>query len=108
VGGGGKKKGTSSASEVDDSGGEDSGEQRNPFRCRHCSATVSKDWHHGGKDMKLLCTGCRLHYKRYLGATFMFLRCLLYWYFFVKDARQTERKLLTKITNIVEQVQVLK
>ncbi len=64
VGGGGKKKGTSSASEVEDSGGEDSGEHRNPFHCRHCAATVSKDWHHGGKDMKLLCTGCRLHYKR--------------------------------------------
>ena len=64
-GAGGKKKGTSSASEVEDSGGEDSGEQRNPFHCRHCSATVSKDWHHGGKDMKLLCTGCRLYYKRY-------------------------------------------
>jgi len=60
----GKKKETSSASEVEDSGGEDSRDQ-NPYHCRHCSATTSKDWHHGGKDMKLLCTSCRLHYKRY-------------------------------------------
>merc|ERR1719312_1125202 len=60
----GKKKETSSASEVEDSGGEDSRDQ-NPYHCRHCSATSSKDWHHGGKDMKLLCTSCRLHYKRY-------------------------------------------
>ena len=60
----GKKKETSSASEVEDSGGEDS-RDRQPYYCRHCSATQSKDWHHGGKDMKLLCTACRLHYKRY-------------------------------------------
>lgn len=60
----GKKKETSSASEVEDSGGEDSRDQ-NPYHCRHCSATSSKDWHHGGKDMKLLCTNCRLYYKRY-------------------------------------------
>eukprot|EP00092_Neocalanus_flemingeri_P030813 GFUD01033467.1.p1 GENE.GFUD01033467.1~~GFUD01033467.1.p1 ORF type:complete len:950 (-),score=265.55 GFUD01033467.1:432-3281(-) len=60
----GKKKETSSASEVEDSGGEDSREQNN-YHCRHCLATTSKDWHHGGKDMKLLCTNCRVHYKRY-------------------------------------------
>jgi len=60
----GKKKETSSASGVEDSGGEDSREQ-NPYYCRHCSTTTSKDWHHGGKDMKLLCTNCRQYYKRY-------------------------------------------
>ena len=77
----GKKKETSSASEgelsinlvstvrtvnisVEDSGGEDSRDQ-NPYYCRHCSTATSKDWHHGGKDMKLLCTSCRQHYKRY-------------------------------------------
>jgi len=60
----GKKKETSSASEVEDSGTEDSGE-KNPYHCRHCSSTESKDWHHGGKEMKLLCTNCRLYYKRY-------------------------------------------
>ena len=60
----GKKKETSSASEVEDSGGEDSRDQ-NPYYCRHCSTTTSKDWHHGGKDMKLLCTSCRQYYKRY-------------------------------------------
>ena len=59
-----KKKETDSASEVEDSGAEDSREQ-NPYYCRHCSTTTSKDWHHGGKDMKLLCTNCRQYYKRY-------------------------------------------
>ena len=59
-----KKKDTDSASEVEDSGGEDSREQ-NPYYCRHCNTTTSKDWHHGGKDMKLLCTNCRQYYKRY-------------------------------------------
>ena len=62
--GAGKKKETSSASEVEDSEGENSREQ-NPYYCRHCSTTTSKDWHHGGKDMKLLCTACRQYYKRY-------------------------------------------
>jgi arginine-glutamic acid dipeptide repeats protein len=33
-------------------------------RVRRHSPAVSKDWHHGGKEMKLLCTGCRFHYKR--------------------------------------------
>ena len=60
----GKKKETSSASEVEDSGTEDNGE-KNPYHCRYCQTTVSKDWHHGGKDMKLLCTNCRMYYKRY-------------------------------------------
>jgi len=60
----GKKKETSSASEVEDSGTEDSGE-KNPYHCRYCLSKVSKDWHHGGKEMKLLCTSCRMHYKRY-------------------------------------------
>ena len=36
-----------------------------PLTLRHCGATTSKDWHHGGKEMKLLCTDCRQHYKRY-------------------------------------------
>jgi len=60
----GVKKEANSASEVEDSGGEDSRDQ-NPYNCRHCGATTSKDWHHGGKEMKLLCTDCRQHYKRY-------------------------------------------
>lgn len=25
----------------------------------------SKDWHHAGKDKALLCTDCRLHFKKY-------------------------------------------
>ena len=27
--------------------------------------SVSKDWHHAGKDRALLCTECRLYYKKY-------------------------------------------
>ena len=27
--------------------------------------SVSKDWHHAGKDKGLRCTDCRLHFKRY-------------------------------------------
>lgn len=25
----------------------------------------SKDWHHAGKDKVLLCTDCRVHFKKY-------------------------------------------
>jgi len=56
-------KDTSSASEAEDSG--DEGKYQNPYHCRHCLATTSQDWHHAGKDMKLLCTNCRLYFKRY-------------------------------------------
>lgn len=27
--------------------------------------TGSKDWHHAGKDKALLCTDCRVHFKKY-------------------------------------------
>ena len=32
-----------------------------------CSVFVaaSKDWHHAGKDKTLLCTDCRVHFKKY-------------------------------------------
>lgn len=26
---------------------------------------ASKDWHHAGKEKVLLCTDCRLHFKKY-------------------------------------------
>ena len=42
-----KRKDTSSASEAEDSG--DEGKYQNPYHCRHCLATTSKDWHHAGK-----------------------------------------------------------
>ena len=29
------------------------------------SPTASKDWHHAGKDKALLCTDCRVHFKKY-------------------------------------------
>lgn len=28
-------------------------------------ALASKDWHHAGKDKALLCTDCRVHFKKY-------------------------------------------
>ena len=59
----GKKKGTSSASEVEDSGTEDG--EKNAYFCRYCNTKTSKDWHHGGKELKLLCYDCRMYYKRY-------------------------------------------
>lgn len=27
--------------------------------------TASKDWHHGGRENILLCTDCRIHFKKY-------------------------------------------
>ncbi|XP_021346869.1 arginine-glutamic acid dipeptide repeats protein-like isoform X2 [Mizuhopecten yessoensis] len=46
---------------------DDSGASRelSGYTCRHCCTTVSKDWHHAGKDKSLRCTECRLHFKRY-------------------------------------------
>lgn len=33
----------------------------------HCSPlpAASKDWHHGGRENILLCTDCRVHFKKY-------------------------------------------
>lgn len=28
-------------------------------------SSASKDWHHAGKGRTLLCTECRMHYKKY-------------------------------------------
>ncbi|XP_071147248.1 arginine-glutamic acid dipeptide repeats protein-like isoform X9 [Mytilus edulis] len=56
----------SSASECSDQDSDDSGGSRESgYSCRHCLTTVSKDWHHAGKDKGLRCTECRLHFKRY-------------------------------------------
>lgn len=27
--------------------------------------SASKDWHHGGRENILLCTDCRIHFKKY-------------------------------------------
>lgn len=35
------------------------------YACHHCYGSKSKDWHHAGKDHQLLCTDCRLFYKKY-------------------------------------------
>lgn len=32
---------------------------------RHFPHTASKDWHHGGRENILLCTDCRIHFKKY-------------------------------------------
>ncbi|XP_064423858.1 arginine-glutamic acid dipeptide repeats protein isoform X4 [Latimeria chalumnae] len=54
----------SSASE-DDFDSEDSEQELKGYACRHCFTTTSKDWHHGGKENILLCTDCRIHFKKY-------------------------------------------
>ncbi|XP_069774489.1 arginine-glutamic acid dipeptide repeats protein isoform X5 [Narcine bancroftii] len=54
----------SSASE-DDFDSEDSEQELKGYACRHCFTTTSKDWHHGGRDNILLCTECRIHFKKY-------------------------------------------
>ncbi|XP_064643016.1 arginine-glutamic acid dipeptide repeats protein-like [Lineus longissimus] len=57
----------SSASEVSDveSGDDSDSRDLTGYACRHCFTTTSKDWHHAGKDRALLCTECRLHFKKY-------------------------------------------
>ncbi|KAM6402682.1 arginine-glutamic acid dipeptide repeats protein isoform 1-T1 [Rhynochetos jubatus] len=54
----------SSASE-DDFDSEDSEQELKGYACRHCFTTTSKDWHHGGRENILLCTDCRIHFKKY-------------------------------------------
>ncbi|XP_053546418.1 arginine-glutamic acid dipeptide repeats protein isoform X3 [Bombina bombina] len=54
----------SSASE-DDFDSEDSEQELKGYACRHCFSTTSKDWHHAGRENILLCTDCRIHFKKY-------------------------------------------
>nr|XP_046220651.1 LOW QUALITY PROTEIN: arginine-glutamic acid dipeptide repeats protein-like [Oncorhynchus gorbuscha] len=54
----------SSANE-DDLDSEDSEQELKGYACRHCFTTTSKDWHHGGRENILLCTDCRIHFKKY-------------------------------------------
>uniref|UniRef100_G1P307 Arginine-glutamic acid dipeptide repeats protein n=1 Tax=Myotis lucifugus TaxID=59463 RepID=G1P307_MYOLU len=54
----------SSASE-DDFDSEASDQELKGYPCRHCFSTTSKDWHHGGRENILLCTDCRIHFKKY-------------------------------------------
>ncbi|XP_030393863.1 arginine-glutamic acid dipeptide repeats protein isoform X2 [Gopherus evgoodei] len=54
----------SSASE-DDFDSEDSEQELKGYACRYCFTTTSKDWHHGGRENILLCTDCRIHFKKY-------------------------------------------
>ncbi|XP_066297465.1 arginine-glutamic acid dipeptide repeats protein-like isoform X1 [Branchiostoma lanceolatum] len=35
------------------------------YACRHCFTTTSRDWHHGGHDKVILCTDCRIFFKKY-------------------------------------------
>ncbi|XP_052832900.1 arginine-glutamic acid dipeptide repeats protein-like, partial [Octopus bimaculoides] len=56
----------SSASEISDNDSDDSeGRDLSGYSCRRCFTTTSKDWHHAGKDKALLCTDCRLFFKKY-------------------------------------------
>ncbi|KAI1301888.1 Arginine-glutamic acid dipeptide repeats protein [Halotydeus destructor] len=47
--------------ESDDS---DSRSDVNGNTCQHCSTTSSRDWQHMGKERLLLCTECRVFYKK--------------------------------------------
>ena len=51
------------ADDADDDSDDDE-EELSPYYCRHCFTCESKDWHHGGKEKLLLCTECRVYYKR--------------------------------------------
>lgn len=55
----------SSASECSDDSDDSDGRDLSTYVCRHCLTTTSKDWHHAGKDRTLLCTKCRLFFKKY-------------------------------------------
>ncbi|OZC12030.1 hypothetical protein X798_01211 [Onchocerca flexuosa] len=35
------------------------------YACHHCYTSKSKDWHHSGRERQLLCTECRIFYKKY-------------------------------------------
>ncbi|XP_074653813.1 uncharacterized protein LOC141907971 isoform X2 [Tubulanus polymorphus] len=54
----------SSASEPSDQDSADDSDISG-YACRHCFTTTSKDWHHAGKDKSILCTECRLYFKKY-------------------------------------------
>lgn len=53
----------SSASEDEESDDSDS-RDTSAFSCSHCSVTTSKDWQRGGKDNGLVCTECRIFWKK--------------------------------------------
>nr|UEK51430.1 RERE-like protein [Parasacculina yatsui] len=56
----------SSASELDNDDSDDSDTRdMSGYHCRHCFTTNSRDWHHAGKEHALLCTECRIHFKKY-------------------------------------------
>lgn len=57
----------SSCSEADDEkeDGDEEGGEISPYYCRHCFTSSSKDWHHVGKERLLVCSDCRIYYKRY-------------------------------------------
>ena len=50
----------SSASDDEESDDSDT----NAFSCSHCAVTTSKDWQRGGKDNGLVCTECRVFWKK--------------------------------------------
>ncbi|KAI1714709.1 GATA zinc finger domain-containing protein [Ditylenchus destructor] len=47
------------------SASETEAEQVEERACHHCYSSKSKDWHHAGRDRQLMCTECRLFYKKY-------------------------------------------
>ncbi|XP_039251401.2 uncharacterized protein LOC120328902 isoform X1 [Styela clava] len=54
---------TSTEEETEES--EESEKETNNYKCKHCLTSNSKDWKLGGKDGLMLCTDCRIFYKKY-------------------------------------------
>ncbi|KAF0314328.1 Arginine-glutamic acid dipeptide repeats protein [Amphibalanus amphitrite] len=57
----------SSTSEAEDDSDDSDAHTRDmsAYHCRHCFTVSSKGWHHAGKEHVLLCTDCRVHFKKY-------------------------------------------
>nr|CAB3265524.1 arginine-glutamic acid dipeptide repeats protein-like [Phallusia mammillata] len=55
----------SSSDVISDS--EESDKDNGMFRCKHCCTTKSEDWNLGGKEGVMLCTKCRIFFKKYGG-----------------------------------------
>ncbi|XP_076804492.1 uncharacterized protein LOC143448569 [Clavelina lepadiformis] len=68
------KRGSKSATTANEAGvsssdieseSEESDKEPLKFTCKHCQTTTSEDWHVGGKESVMLCTECRIIFKKY-------------------------------------------
>ncbi|KAK3749169.1 hypothetical protein QZH41_010363, partial [Actinostola sp. cb2023] len=54
-----------SCSEDDDESDESTERDLRLYCCRHCYSSDSRSWHHGGNNKVILCTDCRVFFKKY-------------------------------------------